>query len=122
MNDETQETKKIVERKADWRPVNTEPFSDLPECWYIEGLRCSAKHDACDKLQFSPACVMTGIKMIIQLQRASHDALRQDGMEKAVLWLQDHDYFKAKFDKYSASDIVDQIKEGMKAKTDGDGR
>ena len=79
------------------------------DCPYAPGSACNQRKLMCDQQKYDIHCLLAIFRSITTGVHASHEYLRKDGMEHALLWLFDHDCIRPKFEKYSVMQIVEMI-------------
>lgn len=79
------------------------------DCPYAPGSACNQRKLMCDQQKYDIHCLLTIFRSITTGVHASHEYLRKDGMEHALLWLFDHDFMRPKISSLSVSQIVDMI-------------
>lgn len=79
------------------------------DCPYAPGSACNQRKLLCDLGKFEGSCLLVILRSITTGVHASHEYLRKDGMEHALLWLFDHDFMRPKISTLSVSQIVDMI-------------
>ncbi len=84
-------------------------MTEMYDCPYSPGLQCNQRPSLCDKGQFESHCVMGILRMISTSQEINYDYVKKQGMQDALLWLMDHDFWPKSLGDYCVMDVTEQI-------------
>ena len=94
-------------------PTVSKTFSSnagtMYDCPYAPGSACNQRTLMCGQQKYDIHCLLTIFRSITTGVHASHEYLRKDGMEHALLWLFDHGFIRPKHNNLSVRQVVDMI-------------